>query len=106
MISYQKWEYDMFKHHFKRSFPSNWMTRIVFQMKRILFIQTLWSYRPHWKNYCLKNGIHLEYISKYKPITFILDGKAKYTAEAQLIRGRFYSGYTLICTEILEDTET
>ena len=58
------------------------------------------------ENYCLKNGIHLEYISKYKPITFILDGKTKYTAEAQLIRGRFYSGYTLICTEILEDTET
>ena len=25
----------------------------------------------------------------------------KYTAEAQLIHGRFYSGYTLICTEIL-----
>ena len=60
----------------KDLFPSNWMT------------------------------IHLEYISKYKPITFILDGKTKYTAEAQLIRGRFYSGYTLICTEILEDTET
>ena len=34
-----------------------------------------------------------------------MDGKTKYTAETQLIHERFYSGYTLICTEILGDTE-
>lgn len=91
----------MFKHHFKRSFSIElydqrvWINKILFIWKTILVIQAALE------NYCLKNGIHLEYISKYKPITFILDGKTKYTAEAQLIHGRFYSGYTLICTEIL-----
>ena len=99
-------EYDMFKHHFKDLFPSNWMTRISFPNEKDFVYPNSLVIQAALENYCLKNGIHLEYISKYKPITFILDGKTKYTAEAQLIRGRFYSGYTLICTEILEDTET
>ena len=89
----------------KDLFPSNWMTRIVFQMKRIC-LSKLSGHTGRTGKLLPENGIHLEYISKYKPITFILDGKQIITAEAQLIRGRFYSGYTLICTEILEDTET
>lgn len=96
----------MFKHHFKKSFSIELDDQNCFPNEKDFVYPNSLVIQAALENYCLKNGIHLEYISKYKPITFILDGKTKYTAEAQLIRGRFYSGYTLICTEILEDTET
>lgn len=54
----------------KDLFPSNWMTRIVFQMKRILFIQNSLVIQAALENYCLKNGIHLEYISNINQSLF------------------------------------
>ena len=89
MISYQKGEYDMFKHHFKRSFSIELDDQNCFPNEKDFVYPNSLVIQAALENYCLKNGIHLEYISKYKPITFILDGKTKYTAEAQLIRGRF-----------------
>lgn len=55
------------------------------------------------ENYCIKNKLQIEYISKEKPISFILDGKTKYSVELVLVRGHFYSGYTIMCKEILEE---
>lgn len=51
------------------------------------------------ENYCQKMGLTLEYISREKPVTFVLDGGTKYTAEANL--GTY--GYYVHCLEVLEE---
>lgn len=53
------------------------------------------------ENYCLRHGLTMEYISKEKPITFLVDGKRKYEAKLELVKGRFYSGYAVYCEEVL-----
>ena len=69
MISYQKWEYDMFKHHFKRSFSIELDDQNCFPNEKDFVYPNSLVIQAALENYCLKNGIHLEYISKYKPIT-------------------------------------
>lgn len=53
------------------------------------------------ENYCISSHETIEYLSKEKPITFILNGKHKYTAKLVLGRGRFNQGYYIACTEII-----
>lgn len=53
------------------------------------------------ENYCIKNGIQIEYVKKENPIIFILNGKTKYEAKAFLGHGRYDQGYTVKCIEII-----
>ena len=62
MISYQKWEYDMFKHHFKRSFSIELDDQNCFPNEKDFVYPNSLVIQAALENYCLKNGIHLEYL--------------------------------------------
>ena len=54
------------------------------------------------EQYAQSNGHTVEFVSEGKPLTFILDGKEKYTANVELGHSRYNSGYYIHCLEVIE----
>ena len=64
MISYQKWEYDMFKHHFKRSFSIELDDQNCFPNEKDFVYPNSLVIQAALENYCLKNQSLLYWMEK------------------------------------------